>query len=130
MTVDRILALFPSNQHAQIRSQLALQLRACVAQRLLPTADGKGRVPANEVMFVNPAIANLIREDNIKQIPLAIVSGKEDGMQSFNMSLVDLIRRKLITTEEAMYASDNPEEMKMNLQGIYLSQSRGGILKK
>jgi twitching motility protein PilT len=130
MTVDRILDLFPSNQHSQIRSQLALQLRGCVAQRLLPTADGKGRVPAIEIMFCSPAIANLIREDNIKQIPLAIVSGKEEGMQSFNMSLVDLIKRKLITTEEAMYASDNPEEMKMNLQGIYLSQSRGGILGK
>jgi twitching motility protein PilT len=130
MTVDRILDLFPSNQHSQIRSQLALQLRGCVAQRLLPTADGKGRVPAIEVMFCNPAIANLIREDNIKQIPLAIMSGKEEGMQSFNMSLVDLIKRKLILVEEAMYASDNPEEMKMNLQGIYLSQSRGGILGK
>jgi len=130
MTVDRILDLFPTNQHAQIRSQLALQLRACVAQRLLPSADGKGRVPAIEVMFCNPAIANLIREDNIKQIPLAIASGKEDLMQTFNLSLVDLIKRKLIRVEEAIYASDNPEEMKMNLQGIYLSQSRGGILKK
>ena len=130
MTVDRIVDLFPSNQQQQIRSQLAMQLRACVAQRLLPTADGKGRVPAIEVMFNNPSISSLIEEDNVKQIPLAIVSGQEDMMQTFNMSLESLIRQKLINVEEALWASDNPEELKMNLQGIRLSQSRGGILKK
>lgn len=130
MTVDRIVDLFPSNQHDQIRSQLSLQLRACVAMRLLPTADGKGRVPAVEVMFNTPALAALIRENNVKQIPLAIVNGQQEGMQTFNMSLVSLIHQKLITLEEAMWASDNPEELKMNLSGIQLSQSRGGILKK
>ncbi len=130
MTVDRILDLFPTSQHQQIRSQLSLQLRGLIAQRLLPSADGRGRVPAVEVLFNTPAIAALIREDNIKQIPLAIVSGREDGMQTFNMSLVSLIKQKLISTEEAMYASDNPEELRMNLQGIFLSQTRGGILKK
>ncbi|NIA12855.1 MAG: PilT/PilU family type 4a pilus ATPase [Nitrospiraceae bacterium] len=130
MTVDRVVDLFPSGQHDQIRSQLAMQLRACVAQRLLPTADGKGRVPAIEVMFNNPAISSLIAEDNVKQIPLAIVNGQEDMMQSFNMSLESLIRQKLITVDDALWASDNPEELKMNLQGIRLSQSRGGILKK
>jgi twitching motility protein PilT len=130
LTVDRIMDLFPSNQHDQVRSQLSLQLRACVAQRLLPSADGKGRMPAIEVMFNNPGIASLIRENNIKQIPNAIAGGKEDGMQTFNMSLVDLIKRRLITEDDAMLASDNPEELKMNLQGIYLSQGRGGILRR
>ncbi|MBI5095488.1 MAG: type IV pilus twitching motility protein PilT [Candidatus Hydrogenedentes bacterium] len=130
LTIDRILDLFPSTQQDQVRSQIALQLRACVAQRLLPSADGKGRVPAIEVMFNNPAIAALIRENNVKQIPLAITGGKEDGMQTFNMSLVDLIKRKLITEEEGHWASDNPDELKMNLQGIFLSQGRGGILKR
>jgi len=131
MTVDRIIDLFPANQHEQIRSQLSLQLRALVAQRLLPTVDGKGRVPAVEVMFNNPAIAALIRDNNVKQIPLAITGGKEDGMQTFNMSLVQLVKDKLITVEDSMWASDNPDELRMNLQGIYLSQAtRGGILKK
>lgn len=130
MTVDRILDLFPSNQHDQIRSQLSLQLRAAVAQRLLPSLDGKGRVPAVEVMFNNPAIAALIKENNVKQIPTAITAGREDGMQTFNMSLVDLVKRKLISTEEAEWASDNPDELKMNLQGIFLSSGRGGILKR
>ncbi|HOJ34110.1 MAG TPA: PilT/PilU family type 4a pilus ATPase [Candidatus Hydrogenedentes bacterium] len=130
MTVDRILDMFPTNQHQQVRSQLALQLRACISQRLLPAADGQGRVPAVEVMFNNPGIAQLIRENNVKQIPNAIAGGKEEGMQTFNMSLVDLVKKRLVTREEAELASDNPEELKMNLQGIFLSQGRGGILKR
>jgi len=109
---------------------LALQLRAAIAMRLIPTADGKGRVPAVEVMFNSPAIAQLIRDNELKQIPNAIAGGQEDGMQTFNMSLAKLIKAKLITEQEGMWWSDNPEELKMNLQGIYLSQSRGGILRK
>jgi len=130
LTIDRILDMFPANMHQQVRSQLALQLRACVSQRLIPSIDGKGRIPAVEVMFNNPGIAQLIRENEIKQIPVAIVSGQEHGMQSFNMSLAQHIKANLIKEDDAMIASDNPEELKMNLQGIYLSQSRGGILRR
>ena len=130
LTIDRILDLFPPDQHYQIRSQVALQLKACVAQRLVPTADGKGRVPAVEVMFNTPAISQLIRENMIKQIPTAITSGREEGMQTFNMSLVNLVKEKLITLEDAKLSSDNADELDMNLKGIYLSSSKGGILKK
>ncbi len=130
MTVDRILDMFPANHHQQVRSQLALQLRACISQRLIPSLDGQGRVPAVEVMFNNPGIAQLIRENNVKQIPNAIAGGREEGMQTFNMSLVDLVKKRLISLQEAEMASDNPEELKMNLQGIFLSQGRGGILKR
>jgi twitching motility protein PilT len=130
LTIDRIIDMFPSNMHEQIRSQLALQIQACVAQRLIPSADGKGRVPTIELMFNNPGISALIKENNIKQIPNAIAGGKETGMQTFNMSLAELIKKELITKEQGMRASDNPEELSMNLQGIFLSQGRGGILKK
>ncbi len=130
LTIDRIVDLFPSNQHDQIRSQISLQLRACVAQRLIPTTDGEGRVPAIEIMFSNPAIVSLIKENNLKQIPNVIAGGKEEGMQTFNLSLYSLIKRGLIAEEDAYVWSDNPEELKMNLQGIFLSQGRGGILKK
>ncbi len=130
LTIDRILDMFPNNQHDQVRSQISLQLRACVSQRLIASADGKGRVPTVEVMLNNPGIAGLIKENNIKQIPNAIAGGKEDGMQTFNMSLVDLIKRGLISHDDARLASDNPEELDMNLQGIFLSQGRGGILKR
>ncbi|MDK1021134.1 MAG: type IV pilus twitching motility protein PilT [Candidatus Hydrogenedentes bacterium] len=130
LTIDRIMDMFPSSQHDQIRSQLSLQLKACVAQRLVPSADGRGRVPAVEIMFISPAIAQLIRENQIKLIPTAIAAGKEDGMQSFNMSLIDLIKQELIGKDDALDYSDNPEELDMNLKGVYLSSSRGGILKK
>ncbi len=130
LTIDRIMDMFPSTMHDQIRSQLSMQIRACIAQRLIPSADGKGRVPAIELMFTNPGIAALIRENNIKQLPNAIVAGKEDGMQTFNMSLAGLIKGGLIKEDTAYAYSDNPEELRMNLQGIYLSSGRGGILKK
>lgn len=130
LTIDRILDMFPANMHQQIRSQLALQIKASVSQRLIASMDGNGRVPAIELMFNNPGISQLIRENNLKQIPVAITAGQEDGMQTFNMSLASLVKRRLIKEEDAMWNSDNPDELKMNLQGIYLSQSRGGILKK
>jgi twitching motility protein PilT len=130
LTIDRIMDMFPSDMHDQIRSQLALQLRACVSQRLIPHADGTGRVPAIEIMFNNPGIAQLIRDNNVKQIPVGITNGQDEGMQTFNISLLDLMKRKLIKKEDALAASDAPEELSMNMQGVHLSQSRGGILKK
>ncbi len=130
MTMDRILDMFPAQEHNQIRSQLALQLKGTVAQRLVPSKDGNGRVPAVEIMYVNPAIAQLIRDGLNKQIPTAIVGGRESGMQTFNMSLVELVKKDLVTLDEAIKNSDNSDELEMNLKGIYLSSSRGGILKK
>ena len=130
LTIDRILDLFPPDQHQQVRSQLALQLRAIISQRLLPNLEGTGRVPAIEILFMTPAIAQLIRENALKQIPNAIAGGKEEGMQTFNMSLVQLVNEGLISEQEAELASDNAEELRMNLKGIYLSQGRGGILKR
>jgi len=128
-TIDRIVDLFPPNQHTQVRSQLALNLRAIVCQRLLPVAEGDGRVPAVEVLLNNPGVAQLIRENRVAQIPTAIRSGREDGMQTFNDSLRDLVERRLITRDIALSHSDNPDELSMNLQGIFLSQSRGGIFR-
>lgn len=130
MTISRILDMFPSEQHEQIRSQLANQLRAIVSQRLLPTADGKGRVPAVEVMFNDPGIVSLIRDGEIERIPNAIADGVEDGMQTFNMALVNLVKQKTVTQEAAEWASDNPDALKMNLQGIFGSRDRGGISRK
>ena len=130
MTIDRIVDIFPPEQHDQVRTQLAAQLQALVAQRLLPSADGAGRVPAIEIMFNSPAIGSLIRDNNLKQIPGAIGGGKEEGMQTFNMSLAQLVREGKIEEAVALGYSDNPDELKMNLQGIYLNQGGGGILKR
>jgi twitching motility protein PilT len=130
LTIDRIMDMFPMEQQSQIRSQLSLQLKYTIAQRLIATSDGKGRVAAVEVMYNSPAIAALIRDNEIKQIPSAIAGGKEEGMQTFNMSLVSLVHDGLIDTKEALKYSDNPDELSMNLKGIYLASARGGILKK
>lgn len=130
LTVDRIIDLFPPVQHQQVRMQLSHQLQAILSQRLIPSADGVGRVPAVEVMFNNPGIRSLIRDNHLKNIPSAIVAGKGEHMQTFNMSLVDLVKRELITEEAAIAASDNQDELKMNMQGIYVGAQGGGILKK
>lgn len=127
-TVDRIVDLFPSNQQDQVRSQLSLNLKAIMCQRLLPRASGTGRVPACEIMFNSPAVSKLIKENRLSRIPTAIQQGREEGMMSFNDSLFALIKGKLITVETAMETSDNPAELSLMLQGIKTGQMRGGIL--
>ena len=128
-TIDRIIDLFPSNQHDQVRSQLAMNLKAIMCMRLLARADGSGRVPACEVMFTNPGIRALIRDNRVAQIETGIRQGHEDGMQTFNESLHGLIKAKLITLEEGLLWSDNPDELTMMMQGIRLSAKQGGLLK-
>lgn len=129
LTIDRIIDLFPSNQHDQVRSQLAMNLRAIMCLRLLPRANGTGRVPNCEIMFTNPGIRALIKENRIVQMDNAIANGRESGMMSFNDSLYDLIKKELITLDTGVEISDNPEELKMLLQGIRLSSGRGGLLR-
>ncbi len=100
-TVNRIIDVFPSYQQEQVRVQLAESLVGVVAQLLLPTADGAGRVPAVEVMVATPAVRNLIRENKVHQIPSAIQTGLKDGMQSLDQSLRHLLKTGRITAEVA-----------------------------
>ncbi len=100
-TVNRIIDVFPSHQQEQVRVQLAESLVGVVAQLLLPTADGAGRVPAVEVMVATPAIRNLIRESKVHQILSAIQTGAKDGMQSLDQSLRHLLKTGRITAEVA-----------------------------
>jgi len=100
-TINRIIDVFPSHQQEQVRVQLAESLVAVVAQLLLPTADGAGRVPAVEVMVATPAIRNLIRENKVHQIPSAIQTGLKDGMQSLDQSLRHLLKTGRITADVA-----------------------------
>ena len=127
-TIDRIIDLFPTTQQDQILSQLAQNLMAVMCLRLLPRADGIGRVPACELMFSTPSVRKLIREGRSVQIEAAIQQGREDGMQTFNDSLYTLVKSELIDLEEGMSASENPEELNMMLQGIRLSSGSGGLL--
>ncbi|HYM81888.1 MAG TPA: PilT/PilU family type 4a pilus ATPase [Candidatus Limnocylindria bacterium] len=100
-TVTRIIDSFPPHQQSQIRSQLSLTLRAVVSQVLLPRADGRGRVAAREIMFVNQAIQNLIREDKEHQIPNVISTSLREDMVSLDESLGELLERGSITFETA-----------------------------
>jgi twitching motility protein PilT len=107
-TVDRIIDIFPSGQQAQIRTMLSESIEGVVAQTLLPTKDGKGRVAALEVLVAVPALRNLIREDKTSQILSVIQTGAQHGMQSLDQSLRDLVMQGKLTREEAMRKSANP----------------------
>jgi twitching motility protein PilT len=111
-TINRVIDVFPPNQQSQIRAQLSFVLEGVVSQSLIPRADGHGRVPAMEIMVPNAAIRNLIREDKIHQIysQMQIGQGKS-GMQTLNQSLAALYLRRLISLEEAITHSSEPEEL-------------------
>ncbi len=108
-TIDRIIDVFPAAQKGQIRSMLSESLEAVIAQKLLPTRDKNGRIPAGEVMTANSAVKNLIREDKIYQIPSLIQSGGHEGMQSLDQDLQRLLQQGMITRADAMYIADKPE---------------------
>ncbi|NLY44097.1 MAG: type IV pilus twitching motility protein PilT [Clostridiaceae bacterium] len=106
-TIDRIIDIFPPYQQQQVRLQMSTVLQAVISQQLLPCKNRKGRVAAVEVMIVNPAIRNMIREGKTHQITSAIQTGIKYGMQTMDHALADLYRRGMITKEDAMmYAVD------------------------
>ena len=114
-TIDRIIDSFSADQQGQITSQLAATLIGIVSERLIPRIDG-GRVPACEIMLVNPAIRNLIRERKSFQIDLVIETSLQEGMLSLNRSLVNLVRKKEISLENAEIYSLNPAELRILLE--------------
>src|SRR6185295_9702480 len=96
-------------------------LRAVMVQKLVKGAKPEiSRVPAVELMLVNPIIKKLIFENEDKKIPDVIRGGRQEGMQDFNQSFCDLVKRGLITEKVALEASANPEQLQMNLRGITL----------
>jgi twitching motility protein PilT len=128
-TIGRVLDFFPSHRHSQIRQLLYFTLRAVMVQQLLQGATKEApMVPAMELLLVNPAIRKLIREGDDEKIADVIRSCKEEGMQDMNQSLVELVKKKLITEQIATEASPNPEALAMNLKGIYLGSDLGTII--
>jgi len=114
-TIDRIIDIFPPGQKGQIRSMLSESLEAVIAQKLLPTKDGKSRVPACEVMISSTAIRNLIREDRIYQIPSIIQSGGVEGMQSLDQDLQRLVTQGSIERKTAKGIAENPKLFAQNV---------------
>ena len=101
-TVMRVLDQFPAAKRDHIRTLLANVLRGVVSQTLVPNLDGKGRSLATEVMVVNSAVSNLIREDRAWQIPMVMQTGKRQGMRLMDDSLIELVKLKKISLEEAL----------------------------
>ncbi|HTG35418.1 MAG TPA: type IV pilus twitching motility protein PilT [Thermoanaerobaculia bacterium] len=108
-TVNRILGVFPPSQQDQIRTMVSESLRAVVSQRLVMRADGKGRVPALEVLMANKAVGNLIRENKTFQIKSVLQTGASQGMYMLDASLAELLKNKVITREEALRNADDPQ---------------------
>lgn len=120
-TINRIISVFPPYQHKQIRMQLSSVLRSIISMRLLPKADGKGRVPAVEILIATAMIRDcIIDPDKTKMIPDAIEQGAlHYGMQSFDQSLFSLFKTGLITYEEALKRATNPDDFALKVKGIH-----------
>jgi len=108
-TVDRIIDVFPAAEKEMIRAMLSESLRAVISQTLCKTRDGQGRVAAHEIMIGTPDIRNLIREAKVAQMYSAIQTGQNVGMQTLDQNLTDLIRRNLISKEEARGKAANKD---------------------
>ncbi|HYE06829.1 MAG TPA: PilT/PilU family type 4a pilus ATPase [Planctomycetota bacterium] len=125
-TIGRILDLFPEAKHEQIRTSLAFNLRCVLNQKLLKSSDKTGRVPAVETMFITPIIKKLILEREDVKIADALSRDVESGSENFNKALIRLFREKKITMDTALKAAPNPEELRMSMSGITISD--GGIV--
>lgn len=98
-TIDRIIDVFPAEQQQQIRTMLSESLQAVIAQQLIKRKEGVGRIAALEIMIGTPAVRNLIRENKIAQIPSALQTGRQHGMQTMDQALLDLCRNGLVSKE-------------------------------
>ena len=122
-TIDRIIDTFPPEQQSQIASQLAATLVGIISQRLIPKLGG-GRVPAYEIMMVNSAIKNLIREKKIYQVDLGIETSSQEGMITLNHSLADLVKRGVVSRGNAELHSTNLADFRILLEKSSSSRSK------
>lgn len=109
--IDRIIDVYPAAQQSQIRMQLSMSLSGVIAQHLIPTLDGKGRVPAVELLMATDAVRNLIRSQKTFQLHSTIGTSKALGMQTLDDALATLVKRQRISREDAVLRSSRPEEL-------------------
>jgi twitching motility protein PilT len=126
-TIDRVIDQFPADEQSQVRTMLAESLKGVIAQTLCRRKEG-GRVAAHEILIVNSAVANLIREAKTFQIPSIMQTGRSLGMMTMNDALLELIKKKLITPEEAYSKTYNKADFGMALErhGIHLKDNPAG----
>ena len=117
-TLTRIVGVFPPEEQEQVRSMLGYIMKAIVSQTLLPNASGSGRSAAFEIMLVNSAIANNLRRvDAQAQLRQIIETSSKDGMQTMDMALVELVKRRVVTEEAALEKVFNREDFLKRLNG-------------
>ena len=125
-SISRMLDMFPLEERDSIRKSISECLQAIVCQRLAPRAIGQGVVPINEILINTSIVKKLIFDNQLEKVPQAIAGGEEEGMMSFNQCLLKLAKNGDITEETALKFSDTPQQLQMNLKGIFLSS--GGII--
>jgi twitching motility protein PilT len=123
-TVERILSFFPGEQHPQVRQRIADNLAGVLSQRLITRTGGKGMIPAFELMVSTPHIRELLMEGKTGEIGRVIDQGTERGLISFNMCLRRLVQERKVELNDALAASDRPEELVLALRGITGSAAR------
>jgi len=107
-TVDRIIDVFPAAQQDQVRAQFAESIQAVISQVLLKRRDGRGLVPALEIMTGTPAVRNLIREGKVAQLPSTIQTGQKFGMITLDQSLKELVSKGIVDKEQCLYFASSP----------------------
>ena len=115
-TVDRLISMFPASRQLQVRLELSQVMEAVFSQILLPRLDGKGRVPACEIMIATPPIRNLIREARTFELHNTMQLSRKDGMQILNQALADLVKSSAISPDEAVMRSSRPTQLKKILE--------------
>jgi len=126
-TVNRVLKYFPPEEQGPMRGEIAACLRSVISQRLVEISEGHGRVPCVEIMIVNDTVKKLIREDRIEDIEQIIRNG-QDGMQSFDQSLAQLVKAQKISMEVAEIYSDDVAALRRLCKGVSAGTDRSSIL--
>ena len=126
-TVDRMIGHFPAEERDLARTLLALNLRAVIAQRLVRTADGQARTPAVEILVNNSLVQKLLLNNKVKDL-YQVLKNRQEGMQSFDQCLLDLIQAGQVTEEEGLKYAANPSALKRMIAGGVSDSDRGGIL--
>ncbi|MDX1951246.1 MAG: PilT/PilU family type 4a pilus ATPase [Verrucomicrobiota bacterium] len=123
-SVGRILDFFKADEREQVRRQLAGTLQAVICQRMVGKSDGKGVVPAQEILINTGTVKKMIEENRLDKLGAAIETGTEDGMQSFNQALFKLVKERKVTEKEALAKASNAQALEMNFKGIFLDEGR------
>jgi pilus retraction protein PilT len=122
-SISRILDFFKADEREQIRRQLSGTMQAVICQRMVNTATG-GVTPASEILINTPTVRKLLEENRLDKLPAAIETGVEDGMQTFNQALFQLVKDRKVTEKEALAKASNPQALEMNFKGIFLDEGR------